>query len=149
MIEGVKVVPLKLIPDERGTVMHMLKSTDPHFVGYGEIYFTTVYPGVVKGWHKHGLMTLNYACVQGRIQLVLYDDREDSPTHGELMELLLGPDAYQLVQIPPNVWNGFKGLGTETSIVANCASHPHDLSHSVRIPPTGDTIPFDWGPVRR
>jgi dTDP-4-dehydrorhamnose 3,5-epimerase len=66
MIEGVQVIPLRRIPDERGTVMHMLRSTDPHFTQFGEIYFSTVYPGVIKGWHRHREMTLNYACVSGR-----------------------------------------------------------------------------------
>ena len=74
MIEGVRIVPRARIPDERGTVMHMLKATDPEFLGFGEIYFSTVYPGVVKGWHRHTEMTLNYACVHGRIKLVLFDE---------------------------------------------------------------------------
>lgn len=145
MIDGVRVVPLKRIPDERGTVMHMLKRTDPHFTGFGEIYFTTIYPGVVKGWHLHHRMTLNYACIVGAIHLVLYDDREDSPTRGELMELTLGPDAeYSLVQIPVAVWNGFKGLGTGPSMVANCATEPHTLEFSERIDPLDNHIPYDW-----
>jgi dTDP-4-dehydrorhamnose 3,5-epimerase len=144
MIDGVLVVPLKRIPDERGTVMHMLKATDPHFTGFGEIYFSTIYPGVVKGWHKHAEMTLNYACVHGRIKLVLFDDRDGSPTRGEVMEVFLGPDNHSLVQIPPGIWNGFKGMGRETAIVANCCSHPHDPTRSIRLDPFDNDIPYDW-----
>jgi dTDP-4-dehydrorhamnose 3,5-epimerase len=145
VIDGVKVVPLRQISDERGTVMHMLKRTDPHFLGFGEIYFTTVHPGVVKGWHKHQRMALNYACVHGGIKLVLYDDRENSGTQGEVMELELGPDDYQLVQIPTNVWNSFKGLGTETSIIANCATEPHTKEFTDAIDPqSASAIPYDW-----
>jgi hypothetical protein len=96
MIEGVKVIPLKQIPDGRGTVMYMLERTDPHFVQFGEIYLTTGHPGVVKGWHQHGRMVLNSARPYGRIKLVLYDDREDASTRGEVMELFLGPDDYKL-----------------------------------------------------
>jgi dTDP-4-dehydrorhamnose 3,5-epimerase len=144
MIDGVLVIPLRRIPDERGTVMHMLKRTDPHFVEFGEIYFSTIYPGVVKGWHKHAEMTLNYACVHGRIKLVLFDDRDGSPTRGEVMEIFLGPDNYSLVQIPPSVWNGFKGMGSETAIVANCSTHPHDPSRSIRLDPFDNDIPYDW-----
>ena len=81
-IAGVEIVPLRRIPDERGTIYHMLRSTDPHFIAFGEIYFTSIYRGVVKGWHRHRDMTLNYACISGRIKLVLYDDRPDSPTNG-------------------------------------------------------------------
>ncbi len=144
MIDGVRVVPLRRIPDERGTVMHMLKRDDPHFLEFGEIYFSTIYPGVVKGWHLHHVMTLNYACVYGRIKLVLYDDREGSSSRGELMEIFLGPDNYSLVQVPPNVWNGFKGMGGELSIVANCATHQHDPTQSERMDPFDNEIPYDW-----
>jgi len=149
MIEGVQVVPLKRIPDERGTVMHMLRATDPHFVQFGEIYFSTIYPGAIKGWHLHELMTLNYACVSGRIKLVLYDDREDSNTRGELMEIFLGPDHYSLVQIPPRVWNGFKGIGDRMAIVANCSTHPHDPSKTQRLDPSDTRIPYDWAVKHR
>jgi dTDP-4-dehydrorhamnose 3,5-epimerase len=142
-IAGVKVIPLRRIPDERGTIFHMLRRTDPHFVEFGEIYFTSIYRDVVKGWHRHKLMTLNYACIWGRIKLVLYDDRESSPTRGALMERFLGPDDYALVVIPPMVWTGFKGM-SDIAMVANCATHPHDPTHSERIDPHGSEIPYNW-----
>jgi dTDP-4-dehydrorhamnose 3,5-epimerase len=145
MIDGVKVVPLRRIPDERGTVMHMLRSTDPHFTQFGEIYFSTVYKDVVKGWHRHQQMTLNYACVAGRIKLAMYDDRPTSPTRGEIAEVFLGPDEYALVVIPPGIWNGFKGMTDPYAIVANCATHPHDPSASERLDPFENEIPYDWG----
>jgi dTDP-4-dehydrorhamnose 3,5-epimerase len=145
MIEGVQVVPLRRIPDERGTIYHMLRCDDPHFRQFGEIYFSHIYKDVVKGWHHHQEMTLNYACIFGRIKLVMYDDRDQSPTRGELMELFLGPDNYSLVIIPPEVWNGHKGMSDPYAIVANCCTHPHDPSCSTRLDPFGDTIPYDWG----
>jgi dTDP-4-dehydrorhamnose 3,5-epimerase len=144
IIEGVKVIPLRRIPDQRGTVYHMLKATDPHFLRFGEIYFSTVYRGVVKGWHKHREMTLNYACIFGRIMLVLYDERKESPTKGTLLETFLGPDSYSLVVIPPEVWNGFKGMSDPFAIVANCCTHAHDPSRSTRLNPQDSHIPYDW-----
>jgi dTDP-4-dehydrorhamnose 3,5-epimerase len=144
LIEGSKVTPLRRIPDERGTVYHMLKSTDPQFIQFGEIYFSTVYPDVVKGWHKHREMTLNYACIFGRIKLVLYDERESSSTRGTLTEIFLGQDNYSLVTIPPEVWNGFKGMSEPYAIVANCSTHPHDPSRSSRVDPFKNHIPYDW-----
>ncbi|MFA5786446.1 MAG: dTDP-4-dehydrorhamnose 3,5-epimerase family protein [Actinomycetota bacterium] len=152
MIEGVKVIPLQRIPDERGSVMHMLRRTDPHFIEFGEIYFSTIYPGVVKGWHLHTKMTLNYACIQGRVKLVLFDERDGSPTKGELMEIFLGPDNYSLMVIPPQIWNGFKGMGSEQAIVANCATVPHDptaTTSSVRVDPFNNHIPYDWAVKHR
>lgn len=143
MIDGVSVIPLKRIPDERGTVSHMLRATDPHFQQFGEIYFSSVYQGVVKGWHRHQEMSLNYACIHGRVKLVLFDDRPGSTTRGELMEIFLGPDDYSLVIIPPSIWNGFKGM-SDVSIVANCCTHPHDPSRSERLDPFENDIPYKW-----
>ena len=144
VIDGVQVVPLRRIPDERGTVLHMLKRTDPHFKEFGEIYFSTVYPGAVKGWHLHRDMTLNYACVFGRVKLALYDERDGSPTREALMEVFLGEDNYALVIVPPGVWNGFKGMSAPHAIMANCASHTHDRARSMRLDPFKNHIPYDW-----
>ena len=144
MIDGVHVIPLKRIPDERGTIYHMLKRTDPHFTQFGEIYFSTVYQGVVKGWHLHRNMTLNYACIFGRVKLVIYDERDGSATKGELMELFLGPDSYSLVVVPPGLWNGFKGMAPNYSIVADCIDIPHSDADSVRVDPADSRIPYDW-----
>ena len=144
MIDGVKHMPLRRIPDERGTVMHMLKRTDPHFIEFGEIYFSTVYRNVVKGWHRHREMTLAYACIFGRVKLVVYDDREGSATRGQIDEHFLGDDNYALVMIPPGLWNGFKGLTDPHAIVANCCTHPHDPTRSDRLPPHGGQIPYSW-----
>lgn len=149
MIEGVQVIPLKRIPDERGTIYHMLKATDPHFTGFGEIYFSTVYEGVVKGWHLHHNMTLRYACIFGRIKLVIYDDREKSSTRKEIMEIFLGPDNYSLVVVPPGVWNGFKGMSADYSIVADCIDIPHEKAESERLDPHSGQIPYDWATKHR
>lgn len=144
MIHDVQLIPLRRIPDERGTIFHMLRSTDAHFTSFGEIYFSTIYKGVVKGWHRHREMTLHYACVFGRIKLVMFDDRDGSPSRSKLMEVFLGPDQHALVIIPPGVWNGFKGMTDPHAIVANCCSHPHDPSRSDRLDPFKNDIPYDW-----
>jgi dTDP-4-dehydrorhamnose 3,5-epimerase len=144
MIDGVRLTPLKQISDERGKVMHMLRSDSEAFQGFGEIYFSTVFPGAIKGWHIHTKMWLNYAVPHGRIKFVLYDGRSGSPTKGEIQEIFLGPDNYQLVTVPPLVWNGFKGIGTEMAIVANCASIPHDPTEIDRMDPFDTRIPYDW-----
>ncbi|MBI4333148.1 MAG: dTDP-4-dehydrorhamnose 3,5-epimerase family protein [Chloroflexi bacterium] len=145
MIKGVVIVPLKQIPDERGKVMHMLKCTDPHFEKFGEIYFSVGFPGVVKAWHKHKTMTLNNTVVSGRVKLVLYDTRDNSPTRGELMELFIGEDNYCLVKIPPGIINGYKTYGDKPAILANCATEPHDSNEMIRIDPFNNDIPYDWG----
>jgi dTDP-4-dehydrorhamnose 3,5-epimerase len=145
MITDVLIHPLRQIVDERGKVMHMLRRDDPHFEQFGEIYFSVVYPNVVKGWHLHKRMTLNYAVITGMIKLVLYDDRETSPTRHQLIQMFLGESNYVLVKIPPGIWNGFKGIGVTPAIVANCATEPHDPVEIVRMDPFTDKIPYDWG----
>ena len=144
MIRDVLVVSLRQIPDERGKIMHMLRSNDPHFERFGEIYFSVAYPGVVKGWHLHKVQTQNYAVVSGRIKLVLYDIREDSPTKGELDEFFIGEDNYCLVRIPTGVYSGYKTYGLQPAIVANCATEPHDPSEMERLDPFDPSIPYDW-----
>lgn len=144
MINGVKITPLKQIPDERGKIMHMLRIDAEGFHGFGEIYFSCVYPGAIKGWHIHKRMTLNYAVPFGNIKFVLFDDRAGSPTRSEVQEIFMGPDNYCLVTVPPLVWNGFKGIGTETAIVANCASLAHDPEEIERLDPFDPSIPYSW-----
>lgn len=144
MIEGVKITPLKQIPDERGKVMHMLRSDSEAFQSFGEIYFSCVYQHKIKAWHFHKKMTLNYAVPHGRIKLVLFDDRIGSPSLGEIQEIVFGPENYCLVTVPPRIWNGFIGLGGGVSLVANCATIPHDPDEILRLDPFDKKIPYSW-----
>lgn len=144
MIDGVEIRPLRQITDERGAILHMLRADAPHFEQFGEIYFSMVYPGVIKGWHIHDRMTLNYAVPVGAIKMVLYDEREGSNTRGELVEFVTGERNYQLVTVPPGVWNGFKGVGTTPALVANCSTIPHDPDEIHRLDPLDNHIPYDW-----
>ncbi|MCS6765363.1 MAG: dTDP-4-dehydrorhamnose 3,5-epimerase family protein [Candidatus Protistobacter heckmanni] len=144
MIDGVIVTPLRQIFDERGKVMHMLREDSPAFSRFGEVYFSCTYPGAIKAWHLHKRMTLNYAVVHGAIKCVLFDDRPESKTFGQVDEYFMSPENYFLLTVPPLVWNGWKGIGTEASIVANCATLPHDPAEIERKPAFDASIPYDW-----
>ena len=144
MIDGVKITPLRQILDERGKIMHMLRCDSDIFQEFGEIYFSIVNPGAIKGWHIHKRMTLNYTVPFGNIKFVLYDDRSNSPTKGEVQEFFLGPCNYCLVTVPPMIWNGFKGIGAEIALVANCSSIPHDSVEIDRLDPFNNSIPYNW-----
>jgi len=144
MIAGVKITPLRQFLDERGKVMHMLKVGEPAFEQFGDLYFSCVYPGAIKGWVIHKEMSLNYAVPHGHIKFVLYDERPASPTLGEVQEIFMGPDNYCLVTVPPMVWNGFKGIGNETAVVAKCATIPHSPDEIERRDPFDPSIPYDW-----
>jgi dTDP-4-dehydrorhamnose 3,5-epimerase len=143
-IDGLRISPLRRIPDERGAILHMLRADSDAFDAFGEIYFSVVYPGAIKAWHIHERMTLNYAVPVGMIKLVCYDDREGSPTRGNLVEIHTGELDYALVTVPPLVWNGFKGEGVVPAVVANCATLPHDPEEIRRKDPFTLDIPYDW-----
>jgi dTDP-4-dehydrorhamnose 3,5-epimerase len=123
----------------------MLKADDPHFEKFGEIYFSCTYPNVVKAWHKHSEMTLNYTTVVGVVKVVLFDDRETSSSYGETEEYVLSPENYYLLTVPPGIWNGFKAIGGDMAIVANCATIPHRSDEIIRLPFDDTRINYDWG----
>jgi len=145
MIEGVKITLRKIIPDDRGKIMHIMKSSDNQFTSFGEVYCSTIYPGVVKGWHMHKKMTLNYVVLKGIIKFVLYDDRPESKTYHEIQEIIIGENQYIMVTVPPCVWNGFKGIGLEEAFVINFTDIPHDPDEIVRMDPhQNDIINYNW-----
>ena len=144
MISGVRLTQLKVIKDSRGKVMHMLRNDSSTFKSFGEIYFSTVFPNIVKGWHLHKDSDLNYVCVFGKVKLVLFDKREKSESYNKIQEIILSPDNYFLVTIPPNIWNGFKGIGKAESIIANCLSLPHNEEEMVRKDFNDPTFNYEW-----
>lgn len=149
MIDGVKFFPLSVIPDSRGAIFHFMKKDLPLFKDFDvqEVYFSLIYPGVIKGWHRHHKMTLNYVVPIGHIKLVLWDDRKFSPTMYESQELYLGPTSYKIVRIPPMVWNGFMAVGNQPALVANATNLIHDPDEIDRISPKNFAscgFEYDW-----
>lgn len=143
-IEGVRIVPLKRIPDERGTIMHGLRA-DAMTHPFGEVYFKKLYPGIINGWHVHETLMLNYICLSGMMKLVLYDNREHSPTYRQFQEVYFGDDNYCLIHIPPGVANASKSMTAPHALFCNVASEPHDPSIKYRrISPHSGEIPYDW-----
>jgi dTDP-4-dehydrorhamnose 3,5-epimerase len=146
LIDGVRVKPLRVIPDERGRLMEMLRRDDDLFIEFGQAYLTTMYPGVTKAWHYHKLQHDHFVCVRGMIKLVLYDEREGSPTKGVVNEFFLGDQNPQLVQIPPDVWHGFKNIGETESLIVNVVTRPYDRERpdEYRLDPHQNHIPYSW-----
>jgi dTDP-4-dehydrorhamnose 3,5-epimerase len=145
MIEGVKIKKLRVIPDERGRLMEILRRDDDFFIEFGQVYITTAYPGVVKAWHAHREQYDNITCVSGMVKLVLYDDRENSPTKGMINEFFIGTHNPLLVHIPPLIWHGFKNIGEREAIVINIPTKPYryDKPDELRLPAHGE-IPYEW-----
>ena len=144
MIEGIKIIKKKVIIDDRGKILHMLKNNDQEFKEFGEIYFSYVFPNKFKAWHIHKKMTLNYVAAFGKIKLVLYDDRQNSKTKGKIQEIFRSNDEHFLVTIPPMIWNGFTSANNETAVLANCSDIPHDASEIIRLDFNDSRIPYKW-----
>jgi dTDP-4-dehydrorhamnose 3,5-epimerase len=146
LIQGVNVKPLKIIADERGYLMEMMRSDDPFFQRFGQSYVSVAYPGVVKGWHFHKVQTDHFVIVKGMMKVVLYDQREGSPTKGLINEFFMGEKNPILVTIPPGVVHGMKGIGTEPAMLVNVPTelYKYDKPDEYRIDPHKNDIPYDW-----
>ena len=146
MIDGVTVKNLRLISDERGRLMEMLRADDKEFSKFGQVYVTTAYPGVVKAWHCHKLQDDNMTALSGMVKLVLYDDRDDSPTRGVVNEFFIGDHNHILLHIPRFVWHGFKCISDREAMIVNVVTecYNYDNPDEYRKPPHGSDIPYDW-----
>ena len=146
MINGVKVKQLRVICDERGRLMEMLRSDDDLFKGFGQVYMTTAYPGVVKAWHYHRKQWDHLVVVTGMMKVVLYDARDDSSTRGQLNEFFMGEHNPILMQIPPLVYHGFKCVSDREAVVVNCPTEVYNYTKpdEYRVDPHCGDIPYDW-----
>lgn len=144
-IDGLLFIPRRSIVDDRGSVFHLLRSDSEYFQKFGEVYISTVRPGVVKAWKKHLAMTQTLAVPLGRVRFVCFDDRPNSKTYKQIATIDLGQDPYGLLRIPPNVWYGFQGMSRNyESVIVNCADLTHDPTEVVRVDIGSGEIPYTW-----
>ena len=145
-ISGVKTRRLKLIPDDRGWLMEMLRSDWEEFEKFGQTYVTACYPGVVKAWHYHKHQTDHLICVSGMAKVALYDPRENSPTKGLVNEFFMGTLNPILVKIPNPVYHGFTVVGGETAIIVNVPTqlYNHEKPDEYRVAYDDPSIPYKW-----
>ena len=147
-IKGVVLKNLRVIPDERGWLMEILRCDDPLFKKFGQLYLTTAYPGVVKAWHYHKKQTDNFTCIRGMMKVALYDARTESATYETLMELYVGEKNPVLISVPPGIFHGFKAIGTDTAYFLNVPtlSYNYEEPDEYRILPNTRIFPMtgDW-----
>jgi dTDP-4-dehydrorhamnose 3,5-epimerase len=146
LIDGVSTHPLSVIPDERGRLMEIMRRDDPFFTGFGQVYLSTVFPGVVKAWHYHRVQEDRFTCVRGMVKAVLYDDREGSPTRGVLNQFFVGEHKPCLIVIPAGVFHGWKCVSEYEAYVINVPSEPYQRTDpdEYRCDPHTGGIPYDW-----
>ena len=163
-ISGISVKRVVFHHDSRGHLGELLTRRDPIWIQPAHIYITTVRSDVVKGWHIHQRQTDNFFCLSGSIQLALFDARPLSPTFGLVSEFIMGELNPLLVQIPPGVIHGFKGLSPAEgeAMVLNLTDRVYDPNQPdefrifphrgeeqrrdlMRLGlPFGEGIPYDW-----
>lgn len=146
VIEGVAARRARVLPDERGRLGEVLRADDPWFEKFGQVYFTTTYPGVVKAWHFHRLQTDHFYCIRGTVKLGLYDARENSQTRGEVNEIYLSEHRPALVRIPPGVYHGWMCVSDIESIVVNVTTECYNYARpdEYRAHPHQNEIPYEW-----
>ena len=151
LIEGVKVKELKILSDERGKLMEILRSDDPIFEQFGQAYVTVCKPQIVKGWHYHKVQVDHFICLQGKAKVVLYDPREESKTYGKTNEFIIGWDNQLMIKIPTLVYHGFTALGKQEAMILNLPTelYHYDQPDEFREDPFSKQIPYDWGKVDR
>lgn len=146
LIHGVKTKSLRLVPDERGWLLEVLRADDPDvFAKFGQVYVSATYPGVVKAWHYHKRQVDNFACIAGMVKLVLIDTRAGSATEGATNEFYLGVHNPLLVQVPSLVYHGWKCVSPEVALVVNVPTEPYNYADpdEFRLEPHG-ALPYDW-----
>lgn len=146
MIQGLKIKKLKYIADERGRLMEILRHDDKIFKKFGQLYITTNYPGVVKAWHYHKKQVDNICCVKGKIQIALYDSRNNSKTKGQVNEFIIGEDNPMLISIPSRIHHGWKCVSKVESIVISLPTKAYNYENpdEYRLPPDTKEIPYKW-----
>ncbi len=146
MIENLKVKNLKVIPDERGRLMEIMRNDDDMFYNFGQVYITTTYPGIVKAWHFHKLQDDYVTCIHGMIKMALFDARKESKTYGEINEFFIGEHRPQLIRIPKGVYHGWKAIGDKEAIIVNIPTEAYNYQEpdEYRLDPYDNSIPYNW-----
>lgn len=150
MIDGIKIKNLKSIRDDRGWLMEILRSDEPVFKKFGQVYITSCKQNVAKAWHYHKKQTDTFVCVFGKALVVLFDIRKDSQTEGKVEEYILSDPSHEenliLLQIPPMVVHGFTALDCEEVRIVNVPDLPYnrDNPDEFRMPWDGKEVPYKW-----
>ena len=146
LIDGVAVRRAKVLGDERGRLGEIMRADDPWFEKFGQVYFTTTYPGVVKAWHYHKKQTDHFYVVKGTVKIALHDQREGSPTYGVVNELYLGEHCPGLLRIPPGVLHGWMCVSEIEAYIVNVVSEMYNYADpdEFRTDPRENDIPYDW-----
>ncbi len=148
LIEGVKLLPFSIFPDDRGYFLEVQR------IGRGlaaafppettQVSAALNYPGTVKAFHYHVRQTDCWAPVKGLFQVALVDLRLASPTFGARNTMYIGPLRPWQLLIPPGVAHGYKVIGREDAFLVYLTDRFYDPSDEGRLPYDDASINYDW-----
>ena len=126
---SVIITPLKRFNLVEGDVLHALKSSDEHFKGFEEAYFSKIKRGKTKAWKRHLQMTMNLIVPYGSVLFVFYNDKGE-----KIMRIKIGEENYSRITVAPKIWFGFIGKSNKESLILNISNIPHDPTEIERRP---------------
>jgi dTDP-4-dehydrorhamnose 3,5-epimerase len=146
-IDGVEYYPVQRHSDQRGSLIEMVNLRHPIWrdpIGHGEFVITR--PGRIKGWGMHKTSADRYFVAMGKLRVVLYDGRVDSPTFQRFAEFHFTDESPGLLLIPPGVWHANQNWGDTDALMVIFPTKPHAYGNpdKYRIDPHDGSIPFDW-----
>ena len=137
-LEDIHVTQLKRIPTVGGDVLHALKNSDYGFNGFGEVYFSRVEQGAIKAWKFHQRMTMNLVVPKGEVSFVFHLTNQKNSFRTEN----IGEERYVRLTVPPGIWFGFRGRGSDQSLLMNLADMAHDPDEILR--ETTSEFIYNW-----
>jgi dTDP-4-dehydrorhamnose 3,5-epimerase len=137
--------------DVRGSIREMFDSRwnwHPDPIVF--VYCFTVRPGMIKGWGMHKKHEDRYFVLSGEVEVILYDERPDSPTQGLVSSVVLSEYRSQLMNIPAGIWHANRNLGRKDVVIVNFPTIPYDHTNpdKYRLPLDTDRIPYRFDQPR-
>ena len=148
VIDGVRISPMQLWPDDRGYFLEIARlgtGLPAEFPSAStQVSAALSYPGTIKAFHFHRYQTDFWVPVQGMLQVALVDLRRDSPTYGSRNTLYVGELRPWQLLIPPGVGHGYKVIGPEPALLVYLTNRFYDPGDEGRIPYDDPQIQYDW-----
>lgn len=150
-IDGLQFRPTRPITHEDGTLAEVARRSWPEIDDeIVQVHVTTTQPGRIRAWGLHRASTDRLFVVTGLVSLVVFDGRRDSPTKGTLNEFKVSERSPALLVIPPNLYHGWKNIGTVETFIINMPTAQYDydgpdaLDLPYDSPEASSIVPFRW-----
>lgn len=143
-ISGLRFIPKDIFKGPQGAVLKHLSIDNTEFKTFGEVYYSKTFSNQIKGWKYHLNKSQNLVVIHGEVKFVFYDDRDSSPTKGNIEQISISPDNYYMIILPPKIWYSFKCISKSESIIGNITDQPHRPEECIEKPLTDKAFPYNW-----